>query len=327
MWGRWPGQGDFVAEVDIVPAEGADAYRLSVDGEFLDGRRLSGSGQAVVYTGYEWRAKLTLNGREFLQVLDLSPTSPTGRLFDDDDEAFGMAVTLSPVAEADEASDAAAAGGDASTIAVVIPLALKSGSRQRLVIVGQGLGDGEIDLGAGVTVESIIERSESRLIAEVSVAEDAAPGMRAVSVAGGVAEQGLAVYDSVDRLEVQPELAVARVGAEQTPAVSGVFRALGYMEGPGGESIALGDVPVTWSVAPWDETAEADGDVRYAGVMDKAAGIFEPSGAGPNPDRKYDTNNAGNLRVTARVAGQDDQVADDAHLIVTVQRWNNPPLR
>ena len=64
-----------------------------------------------------------------------------------------------------------------------------------------------------------------------------------------------------------------------------------------------------------------------AGVMDKASGIFSPSGAGPNPERKYDTNNAGNLRVSATARGQSEAVSDDAQLIVTVQRWNNPPLR
>ncbi|MCB1847695.1 MAG: hypothetical protein KDI04_10040, partial [Halieaceae bacterium] len=44
-------------------------------------------------------------------------------------------------------------------------------------------------------------------------------------------------------------------------------------------------------------------------------------------ERKYQTNNAGNLRVVATVQQGDKTLQGDGHLIVTVQRWNNPPIR
>ena len=38
------------------------------------------------------------------------------------------------------------------------------------------------------------------------------------------------------------------------------------------------------------------------------------------------TNNAGNLKVVADVKENGKTLSADGQLIVTVQRWNNPPL-
>ncbi|QHC48351.1 hypothetical protein EKK97_00385 [Billgrantia tianxiuensis] len=130
LWGHWPGEGDFYADVNITTGEGEDAYTLTLAGAFTNGRPLTGEGRAIVYTGYEWRANLELNGRGFQQVLDLSGERPSGRIFDDRDEAFGMQVEMMPVA-------AAAPGLVASQ-----PASLKAGERSRLVLLGQGLNEG-----------------------------------------------------------------------------------------------------------------------------------------------------------------------------------------
>lgn len=315
LWGHWPGEGDFYADVTITAADGEDAYDLTLDGAFTDGRQLDGEGQAMVYTGYEWRANLNLNGHDFKQVLDLAGDRPNGRIFDDRDEAFGIQVEMLP---ADEVATPALVASQ--------PAALQAGMRGRLVLLGHGLGKGGIDLGEGVTVHEVVERSDSRVVLDVETASDLTPGWLPVQVGEADADTLLAGYQTVDRLELSPDLGVARVASEATPAVSGVFSAQGYLDNPEGDDIPLGRVPVTWSVAPWDEIAEDEEDVKYAGTLDAATGIFSPGGAGPNPLRRFDTNNAGNLRVTASVVGQED-VQDDAHLIVTVQRWNNPPLR
>ena len=69
------------------------------------------------------------------------------------------------------------------------------------------------------------------------------------------------------------------------------------------------------------------GCARFAGQMDKDDGVFTPAGAGTNPGAKYQTNNAGNLKVIASVDRDGQTIQGDGHLIVTVQRWNNPPIR
>ena len=71
----------------------------------------------------------------------------------------------------------------------------------------------------------------------------------------------------------------------------------------------------------------ADEDVRFAGAMDKDTGVFTPAAAGPNPERKYQTNNAGKLKVIATVGEGAAAVSGEGQLLVTVQRWNNPPIR
>ncbi|MOA27666.1 hypothetical protein D3C78_1485530 [compost metagenome] len=60
--------------------------------------------------------------------------------------------------------------------------------------------------------------------------------------------------------------------------------------------------------------------------MDAATGVFLPGDAGPNPARKMMTNNAGNLKVIAAVDEGGKALKGEGHMIVTVQRWNNPPI-
>ena len=106
------------------------------------------------------------------------------------------------------------------------------------------------------------------------------------------------------------------------------FDAVGYWNGPDGQpgtedDIRIGSVPASWSVAPFNEEAEHLKDTEYAGVMDETLGIFMPGVAGPNTERPFSTNNAGNLKVLATSG----EATGEGQLIVTVQRWNDPPIR
>jgi quinohemoprotein amine dehydrogenase len=169
----------------------------------------------------------------------------------------------------------------------------------------------------------------------VVAASDAPIGRRAVSVGKSTLSDGLTVFDRVDRLQVLPEYAVGRVGGAEgsQPEVQARFEAIGWSNGADGnantpDDVEIGPVVATWSVAPWDEKAVEDQDLRFAGAMDKDSGIFTPAAAGPNPARKYTTNNAGNLKVIASWNADDKHaVTGEGRLLVTVQRWNNPPIR
>ena len=59
----------------------------------------------------------------------------------------------------------------------------------------------------------------------------------------------------------------------------------------------------------------------------QANGLFMPADAGLNPERPFDTNNAGNLTVVATVEDGGQTVTGEGQLLVTVQRWNDPPIR
>lgn len=234
----------------MMVVSGASApYTISGNVTTNDGTSHSLSGEANLYTGFEWRGSVTIDDVDYSQVLALSEDGDTlsGRQF---------------VADADEI------GGRFE--------AVRSGSDAELAGIDR-MVDGD-----------------------------------------------------VDSIRIEPPFAIARVGGGggSTPPVKALFRAIGYANGADGEAgtdddVRLGEVAADWSVKAFDEVAEQMEDVAYAGEMDASLGIFTPNVAGPNPDRPFSTNNAGNLTVVADHGGK----TAEAQLIVTVQRWNDPPIR
>ncbi len=327
--GRWrvsghmPGKGLFAG--NMVVTDGSDGdYQVELEGAFESGEPLAGAGKALVYSGHEWRASLTLDGEVYQQVLMAEPGSGQldGRMFRRDNVEWGLRM------------QAARLDGDARIMAMQ-PSYIRAGTEQQLLLVGAGLDpEAGIGLGAGLEILAVTDRSVDGMLLQVRAAADAAEGTRAISV-GEVGAEGLVtVYHSLDRVAVEPAYAVARVGGNggSQPVVEAMFDAIGFSDGPDGEAgtaddIRVGPLPAKWSVAPFDAQAAADEDVRFAGAMDADSGVFTPGAAGPNPERKYQTNNAGNLKVLATVAQEDALLDAEGQLIVTVQRWNNPPIR
>lgn len=322
--GRWsvagnlPGKGEFHAVMTVEAGNGDDQYVVSLDGTHTDGTPMRGSGQALTYTGFEWRANLDVDGVGMRQVFALEGDTLRGRMFEREHDEIGADVV------------AAREVSSQSQVLAVQPAYLKVGEEAEIAIVGAGLS-GDVQLPQGVTVLEVLEHSPMRMVVRAR-ADASANGVHSVGV--GNAEGGtLAVYDQIATVRVLPEFSVARVGGNggSTPPVQGRFEAEAWAAGPDGvpdtdDDYRIGVVPATWSVAPFDEQADHDGDVRFAGQMDADSGIFMPAGAGPNPERRMSTNNAGNLNVIAEVADGDQTLNGQAQLIVTVQRWNNPPI-
>ncbi|MFD2442168.1 hypothetical protein ACFSS8_22460 [Paracoccus kondratievae] len=67
-------------------------------------------------------------------------------------------------------------------------------------------------------------------------------------------------------------------------------------------------------------------DAKFAGSISDT-GLFTPAGAGPNPERPMQTNNAGNLKVIATVETETGPLSAEAHLYATVQRFVDAPIR
>ena len=74
-----------------------------------------------------------------------------------------------------------------------------------------------------------------------------------------------------------------------------------------------------------DAEAKRTEDEKFAGHFERR-GRFLPGAAGPNPEREMSGDNVGNLTVVARVQEGAAAVEGHGHLIVTVQRWNTPPI-
>lgn len=109
------------------------------------------------------------------------------------------------------------------------------------------------------------------------------------------------------------------------------FEAIAWANGADGEQgtdddVRIGAMPATFAVENFDEVAADLDDVAFTGKMEPN-GLFLPAGAGLNPARPFQTNNAGNLKVVATVDDAGRAVTGEGQLLVTVQRWNDPPIR
>jgi quinohemoprotein amine dehydrogenase len=325
--GRWhllgsmPGKGSFHGTMEATGGDG-DQYALTFSGSFEDGEQLSGSGRAVVYTGYEWRATLKLGATGYRQVLAASEDGGgmQGRMFQTDHSERGMRVR------------AVRDTGEAILLAAY-PAYLRAGEEAVLELAGAHLA-GDPRLGEGIEVLEVLQRDDHLYRLRVAIAAGARTGSRTVKIGDSALDNGFTVFRRIDRVEVEPGFAVARVGGGggSQPVVEALFDAVAWSDGVDGkpdtdDDFRIGRVDANWSVAPFDAIAARDGDQRFAGLMDKDSGIFTPARAGPNPQRKYQTNNVGNLKVSASLKQDGKPLTGEAQLMVTVQRWNNPPIR
>ncbi|WP_068639428.1 quinohemoprotein amine dehydrogenase subunit alpha [Thauera butanivorans] len=316
--GHMTGRGGFSGVMKVSAGKGQDLHALSFEGRWDDGKPMAGKGQALIYTGYEWRADLVVDGTPMRQVFALEDGVLRGRMFLRDHDEVGADVVASLQRD-----------GNARVLAVH-PAYLKAGEEGELRIVGSKL-DGEVGLPPGVSLLETVKRSAGEVVLRVR-AEAAARGVHPVTVgkAGGAS---LAVYERIGKIEVLPAYAVARIGGNGTPTakVEARFDAEAWDAGPDGQpgtsdDFRIGVVPARWSVEPFDEVAVRDEDVKFAGLMDEATGVFVPGGAGPNPMRRMSANNVGNLKVVAEVEQGGTPVRGEGQLIVAPQRWNNPPI-
>jgi quinohemoprotein amine dehydrogenase len=319
--GTMPGRGDFSGEMTAVD-QGDDHYLLEFNGQFDDGQALAGSGSAIVYTGYEWRGNLKLGDTRYRQVLAASADGSelVGRMFQRDHDEWGLRMR------------AVRDTGQPLVLAVQPPY-LQRGSEAVLRIAGTQL-EGAVKLGPGLEVVETTAAESGDLLVKVIASSDAPTGQRSVQVGDATLPGALTVFGSIDRLAVEPPFAIGRVGGDggSEPVEQAIFDAVAYSAGEDAElgtadDLRIGRVPANWSVEPWNAQAVADEDLRFAGQMDKDSGVFTPAAAGPNPQRKYQTNNAGNLKGIATLDQGGRTLQGEGHLIVTVQRWNNPPIR
>lgn len=317
--GHRPGWGDYAGSMQ-VSALGKDRYDVRYELNYVAGNRVSGQGQSIIYSGYEWRGDATLGNQKVRSVFALSEDGRklSGRWFLRESDEVGATFEAVPSGRAARPA-----------IVAVFPSMLKTGSEAHLRVHGVQLGK-DYDLGPGVKVTSARKINANEVELTVSVAEDASVGLRSLRSKEAAGQVNVAVYRQFDSIRVEPEFGVARLGGGTNLGMSAQFEAVAYLNGPDGQAgtvddVRLGYVPANWSVDNFDDAAKAANDVGFAGVMEPT-GLFIPATAGPNPARKG-FNNVGNLSVIAKVAEDERSSEAKAHLIVTVQRWNTPPLR
>ncbi|MDH3378241.1 MAG: quinohemoprotein amine dehydrogenase subunit alpha [Gammaproteobacteria bacterium] len=320
LTGSQPGRGVYHGAMTFNKS-GDDTYSISLNMQYADGSSVKGSGSAIVYTGYEVRGSVELDGQTVHQVYALTPDgdSMSGRWYLRDNDVIG--------------GDLSAVRNDAQAhVLAVQPRYLKTGETAHIAIHGTGLA-GNVSFGDGVEIMEIVAASADTITVKAHVGDGAVPGQRSASVGSVRMDDAFVVYSTIDSIRVEPENAIARVGGDGPLApVPAQFDAVAYLNGADGKAgtnddVRVGVMPATWSVENNSEAAAALEDTKFAGSIDASTGLFVAAGAGPNSQRPFSTNNAGDLSVKAVVTSGGSAFEGSAHLVVTVQRWNDPPLR
>ncbi len=317
--GERPGGGRYTGYLKIQSL-GHDNFEADYTLSYANGSQVNGQGKAVLYTGYEWRGAGKLGSDEVLSVYALSADGNrlSGRWFLKGAEEIGADLTAVRVKE-----------GESGIVAVEPPF-LRAGQKAQVTIYGYGLA-GDVKFDKGLDVKRVVKAEPDQVTVEVQASDKLTPGKRPVNVGKTKAEAAMAVYKTIDAIRVEPEFAIARIGGGEIAPVSAQLQAIAYLNGPDGKAgtkddVRLGTLPAQWAVANFSEVAAAMEDARFAGKISEA-GLFIPGPGGPNPVRKFGTDNTGDLKITAKVKDGNQTLAGDGHLIVTVQRWNTPPLR
>ncbi len=321
LYGHRLGAGDFTATMKAEKIS-TDEYNLSIKGKYLDGREFSATGSSIVYSGYEWRASLDLDGIDTRQIfkMDSKTSTLSGSMFER--AHFEEHSFISGVKQSDKKV----------TILGVYPKSVKAGTNEVITISGNNL-DGKIELSSALKVNKILEQSPNKIVLDVTASSKYDSKLIDIKIGSSSFKDKLVVYKKLDGLKVFPSYAIARVGdgGGTIPKQHSIFEAYGYLAGKDGkmgtaDDISIGKVDAKWSLAPFDERSKEDQDIKYIGTIDSYSGRFIPSFAGPNPKRKFSTNNAGNVKVIATYKEKNETFKADSHMIVTVQKWVNPPI-
>ena len=184
---------------------------------------------------------------------------------------------------------------------------------------------------------NVVSAGPDRLTVTISVAANATVGRRAVFLNGATGDASVAVYNTIDFIKVLPQAGMARVGGANFPKQFQQFEAIAVANGPDGkpntkDDVDLGLVDPTWSIEEYTATYDDD-DKEFVGTIDGASGLFTPNLDGPNPKRKNNANNYGDVWVVASYQ-QPGMAASKAlkaraHLLVTVPlyiKWDQPEV-
>ena len=328
--GRWalvghePGHGPVYGEM-VIRVDPDDAGRFTTTAAYEYVARdidVTRSGQAVVYTGFQWRGRTESDDHiDLREVMSVSrdQNTITGRWFTGAYDERGLDVTLRRV-------------GSEPFIAGAYPRAVPlDAGEMTLELFGANLPTtldaADIALGGGLTVTAFTEVTSDHASLRIAVDADAPVGSRDLFVWRAALTDAVVVFDAVHRVTVAPATGLARVAGANFPKQYERFEARAYHHGPDGapgtdDDLDLGMVDVDWSLEEYAATYDDD-DLSFVGTIG-GHGIFSPAEDGPNPDRRGNRNNVGDVWVVATLstapggATINPPLRVRAHLLVTV---------
>ena len=325
LQGRWAftgyqaGRGAFYGETTIKPT--ANEQEFTTETRYVSaktGQTLTRQGKAILYTGFQWRGRSfeaanTNDAWREVMFLERGQRELTGRWYTGGYDETGIDVAMTRIG-----ADPVVLGLDRQS--------LQAGGTREVGIFGANfpanLDAAAIAFGRGISVKRVISSAADRVRVEVEVAKDAPTGPRDVSVAGVVRPTALVVYDKIDAIKVTPQAGMARVGGINFPKQFQQFEAVAYHNGADGkpdtkDDFNLGPLDVTWSIEEYTATFD-DVDKDFVGAINDA-GLFTPNVDGPNPKRRGNGNNIGDVWVIATYKTPEGRtLRARAHLLVTV---------
>jgi quinohemoprotein amine dehydrogenase len=332
--GTEPGRGPFSGRVTIAKSpNAADEFTTRATYRYArGGKSVTREGKSVVYTGFQWRGRLSESGTPadsvWREVMFIEPgwQEISGRWFRGGYDEFGMDVALTRLTAS-------------PVIAAIYPRALRAGVRdQQVTVVGANLPrDAQasaVDFGPGVRVEQVLRADADSVVVRVAVDAKAPVGARDLFVAGASLKSAAVVFDKVARIKVTPLAGMARVGGVVFPKQYQQFEAIAYHNGADNkpdteDDVEIGPVDVSWSLEEYGVTYDDD-DIKYVGRIDQR-GLFTPNVDGPNAQRSGNRNNIGDVWVVATYQDTENGNGNGprplkarAHLLVTVPlylRW------
>lgn len=355
--GRWLlsgyqiGRGRVYGEVIIEPTGVEDEFTTKTKIQYLkDGATVTRNGRSIVYAGYSWRGRsfndkgktadanaavtTTTDAAELREVMFVSRdwSQIEGRWFWGDYEEFGLDVSLRRVSSEPLVISA-------NQQALKIPAT--ASATESLTLYGANfpadLRAEDIDFGAGVKVKRIANASANAVTVELEIASTAPVGKRDIALRRSFAPGAITLYDKVDYIKINPDNALARLGGVRFPKGYQQFEAIAWQRGADNkpqtaDDLNLGPIDVEWSIDEFPSTYDDD-DKNYIGTL-SPTGFFTPSVEGPNPKRKFERNNYGEVWVVATHKAKDaapnaKPLTARAYFVVTVPlyvKWDQPEV-
>jgi quinohemoprotein amine dehydrogenase len=326
-----PGKGKYFGTMTIAAGASPNTFKSeTILTRVADGSKISFSGQSIIYTGYEWRGRSNAEGiGSVREVMALTPDQSKleGRWFWGGYQEFGFDVVARR-----PSADITILGTNLS--------AIHAGSQNvALKIIGanfpRNLTTADVDMGAGVHVRKIVSVKAGEISVLVDVDPKLVSGFRSVSVKSFTAPDAFAVYDKIDYIKVGNDSSLAHLGGTTHPKGYIQFEAVAYNRGLDGvpntaDDINLGPITAKWTIEEFIARYNDD-DKEFVGSI-SADGLFTPAGEGPNQQRRFTTNNTGDVWIVAKYQDKDSgptPLTAKSYLVVTVpvyMKWDQPEV-
>jgi quinohemoprotein amine dehydrogenase len=301
------GVGDLQGTATLARTD-ADEYEITWNLVYDGGATQVRKGKGILYAGYSWRGRSQIgadaNAPQWREVLLLDDGWQTlkGRLFTGNYDEVGVDVTLHRNI------------GKPRVLALGNEFLETPTTGHKLDAYGEGfpaaLRPEDFFVGAGLTVTAVERRSDRHAVLTVDVAPGTELGARSVAFADQPDGAQVTLYDTVDYVRVRPRQGLARIGGARDqgarmPNQIERFEAVAVHRGKDeklhtDDDVDLFVVKPRWGLAEF-RVRDNDDDVQFVGSIDPATGVFTPGIDGPNPARKWQANNLGDVFATAEV--------------------------